>query len=355
MLLEFIEKYKVPLILLAIIGLALFSSGGTFSLFQWYPYSYHFNYVNVLDDRIDVSWWAEGYGYIDLEGLNNTFHTIIMPNNDRDHPIIDTKDMDLLKNYDFEGYKPCKYSGNVKLKCYYDTNDKRICLSEWKYYSISGEGLDYCKVKVSPKKGLCVRGTGCSKLRYRLEGDAYITLNPKSITEIPIKNFDYNKGVKLGSFTITWSIPKKVETVEFVVIVSEMYTDKKIQGAICSIDGITKTTNENGEAKFVLKPGNYRLDCSVPNHEPISQDITVTSAGGWIGVSTPKKEKTCEDFGYFSSPPDCKTGTPETISVNGLTCYTGRCITVEKINIYYIIGGIIVFLIIVLSIIYYKL
>jgi len=159
----------------------------------------------------------------------------------------------------------------------------------------------------------------------------------------------------LGSFTITWSIPKKVETVEFVVIVSEMYTDKKIQGAICSIDGITKTTNENGEAKFVLKPGNYRLDCSVPNHEPISQDITVTSAGGWIGVSTPKKEKTCEDFGYFSSPPDCKTGTPETISVNGLTCYTGRCITVEKINIYYIIGGIIVFLIIVLSIIYYKL
>jgi len=312
---EFIEKYKNLLILLAIIGIALYSSGGSFPLFQWCPYSYHFNYVNVLDDKIDVSWWAKGYG-TPITKSPPTFQTIIAPDNEKkDHTVIDTTNMDLLKNYDFEGYKPCKYSGNVKLRCYYDTNNKRICLSEWKYYSISGEGED-CKVKVSPGRTYCVRGTSCNKWYYYLKGDAYITLNPKSITEIPIKDFDYNKGVKLGSFTITWSIPKKVETVEFVVIVSEMNTDKKIQGAVCSIDGITKTTDENGEAKFIIKPGNYRLECSVPNHEPISQDITVTSAGGWIGVSTPKKES-------------AKT-------------------------IYYIIGGIIAFLIIILSIIYYK-
>jgi len=64
-------------------------------------------------------------------------------------------------------------------------------------------------------------------------------------------------------------------------------------------------------------------------------------------------EKTCEDFGYFSNPPTCDSGTPETISVDSLTCYTGKCVT--NINIYYIIGGIIAFLIIILSILYYKL
>ncbi|HDD44259.1 MAG TPA: hypothetical protein ENG63_05300 [Candidatus Desulfofervidus auxilii] len=35
---EFIEKYKVLLVILAIIGIALYSSGGTFSLFQWWGY-----------------------------------------------------------------------------------------------------------------------------------------------------------------------------------------------------------------------------------------------------------------------------------------------------------------------------
>ena len=41
-------------------------------------------------------------------------------------------------------------------------------------------------------------------------------------------------------------------------------------------------------------------------------------------------EKTCEDFGYMSTPPVCPTGsTPETINVNGLTCYTGKCIQIE--------------------------
>ena len=347
---EFIEKYKFFLIILAIIGIAIYSSGGSFPLFQWYPYSYHFNYVNVLDDRIDVSWWAEGYGNVLSK---STFQTKIAPDNEkRDHTIIDTKDMDLLKNYDYEGYKPCKYTGNIKIRCYYDTNNKRICPSNFKWYSISGEGIAYCKVKVSPESAFCVRGTSCNKRYYFLKGDAYITLNPKSITNLNIKDFDYSDGVKLGSFTITWSIPKKVETVEFVVIVSEMHTDKKIQGAVCNIDGITETTDENGEAKFILKPGNYRLECSVPNHEPISQDITVTSVGGWIGISTPKKEKTCEDYGYFSNPPTCDSGTPETISVDSLTCYTGKCVT--NINIYYIIGGIIAFLIIILSILYYK-
>ena len=99
---EFIDKYKVLLTILAIIGVALYSSGGTFTLFQWSPYSYHFNYVNVLDDKIDVSWWAEGFG-TPIERPPPTFHTIIAPDNEKkDHTIIDTTNMDLLKNYDFE-------------------------------------------------------------------------------------------------------------------------------------------------------------------------------------------------------------------------------------------------------------
>jgi len=246
--------------------------------------------VKVYDDKIDMSWWAEGYG-TPITKSPPSFSTIIAPDNEKkDGTIIDTENMDLLKNYDFENYKPCKYEGKIKIRCYYDFNNQRICNSEWKWYSVKGEGIEYCKVKISPGRTYCVQGTNCNKWYYYFKGDAYIKLNLDSIKEIPIKDIDPNMGVKLGSFTLTWSVPKKVDEVEFVVIISEMYSDKRIANAICNIGDIIKITNENGEAKFNLKPGNYELRCTIPNHESIYQNITITSAGGWIGISTPKIE-----------------------------------------------------------------
>ena len=51
-----------------------------------------------------------------------------------------------------------------------------------------------------------------------------------------------------------------------------------------------------------------------------------------VEVPTPPTppEKTCEDYGYISYPPICPPySRAETITVDGLTCYTGRCIPEE--------------------------
>lgn len=353
---QFVERNKFVVIVGIIILIALLGSQGHTPLYQWFPYTYRYNYVNVLDDKIDFSWKAGGWGYaINPKQNKVTIHTAVWPNNEKDHAVVDTANKKILGNYDFSKYYPCHFTGSIKIKCYV-VDGIRKCPG-WNYYSVSG---DDCKVKVLPHSTYCVRGTNCEQRYWVFRGDAYIYIHPEDISGLNINSFDTSSDVLVeSSYTLTWSVPKKISTVEFIVIISEMFTGKKLAGVTCNLDGYTATTNDNGEAKFIVSPGAYKVTCSVPDHENIDQEVEITSAGGWIDISTPKLTKTCEDYGYLTNPPYCQEGQiPEIVEIDDLTCYTGNCYspppTGDISTTHYLIGGIVAVLILILSVIYIR-
>lgn len=74
------------------------------------------------------------------------------------------------------------------------------------------------------------------------------------------------------------------------------------------------------------------VDCCVNEDCPIGY-VCSNYKCVQVEVPTPPTppEKTCEDYGYISYPPICPPySRAETITVDGLTCYTGRCIPEEK-------------------------
>jgi len=274
---DFIEKYKALLTLLVIIGIALYSSGGTFPLFQWWTG----NGVDIISYHTKINY------------TKNIYDIVITTKCDRSYSDI------------FElGVAIYNIPNNTILDINETTFEKKVVYDPWSCYWCGKLGY---------------KGKPLYHWFYKMDNDYSPNSPIRWIALVPNPLSDYTD---IEHRTGSYSEEMICEYNYHIVFLEE------------------KTCEDFG---YFSNPPT----CISGTPETISVDSLTCYTGECITT-----RKTCEDFGYFTNPPICKTGTPETISIDSLTCYTGKCIT--KTNIYYIIGGVIAFLIIILSIIYYK-
>ena len=166
----------------------------------------------------------------------------------------------------------------------------------------------------------------------------YITSKASTTGELKFRGY-VGSGEGKVDFVVRflWKMPK-FQTSGYRIIKYKEFslTAKKQEFENCnSMDGyycLNKTTVEIRD--YYCKTGYGIDDKCIKGYCEYNVIDTFKCEEGYLCVDGKCKKATCEDFGYSSTPPTCEKGYyPETININDMTCYTGKCIKEEKINV----------------------